>query len=509
LRISSTLLAILVFHPLASVPGAELSALRAAAGLIKSDELKAHVDVLADDAFEGREAGTRGGHAAAGYLVKLLQARSLRPAGEKGSYFQSFGHGYRNVLGLLEGSDPELKREIVVLGAHYDHVGYGSRSNSFGPWGYVHNGADDNASGISGLLETIDAMLAVQPPPRRSVLFAFFDGEEKGLLGSKQWMDQPTVPGGHIACMINVDMIGRMRNDRIEVYGTRSARGLRRLVTESNALTGLALDFTWEMKENSDHYSFFSHRIPTLMLHTGLHPDYHRPSDDSHQLNLNGMEQAARFLFALAYELATRPALAPFRQESYGEHPGHRDMFERLLPESQPRLGVTWARETGAAAGLVVQSVARSSAAERAGLRVGDRIVDFGGRPVTDVSRFRLEILAAAKPVPMTLQRANEPEPVTVQVALSGSPTRVGIAWKEDEAEPGTVMLTHVVYGSAADQAGLAGLDRIYAVAGQPFKNGSELHQLLTSLPSPIDLLMERNGRLRTVSLQVLPLHAE
>jgi membrane-associated protease RseP (regulator of RpoE activity) len=322
-------------------------------------------------------------------------------------------------------------------------------------------------------------------------------------------MAQPTLPGGRVACMINVDMIGRMRNDRIEVYGTRSARGLRRLVSESNSLTGLALDFTWEMKENSDHYSFFSHRIPTLMLHTGLHADYHRPSDDSHQLNSSGMEQAARFLFALAYELATRPAMASFRQESYGEHPGHRDVFERLLPESQPRLGVSWLRETGTPAGLVIQSVAHRSAAERAGLRVGDRIVEFGGLPVTDVSRFRLEILAAAQPVPMRLQRAGEPEPVTVQLALSGSPTRIGIAWKDDEAEPGTVMLTHVVYGSAADQAGLAGRDRIYAVAGRPFKNSSELHQLLTSLPGPIELLVERDGRLRTVSLEVLPPRAQ
>jgi Zn-dependent M28 family amino/carboxypeptidase len=116
-----------------------------------------------------------------------------------------------------------LKREVIVVGAHYDHVGYGSQSNSFGPWGYVHNGADDNASGISGLLEVIDAMLAAKPAPRRSVLFAFFDGEEKGLLGSKHWVAQPTVPRTHIACMINVDMIGRMQHDRVEIYGWPAA----------------------------------------------------------------------------------------------------------------------------------------------------------------------------------------------------------------------------------------------------------------------------------------------
>jgi acetylornithine deacetylase/succinyl-diaminopimelate desuccinylase-like protein len=247
---------------------AELAALRTAASAITSDKLKQHVDVLADDSFEGREAGSRGGYAAAGYLVKQLQNRSLKPAGEDGTFFQTFGRGYRNVLALLEGSDPDLKKEIILVGGHYDHVGYGSRSNSYGPWGYIHNGADDNASGISGLLQTIDGLMAMQPAPRRSVLFAFFDGEEKGLLGSKQWIAYPTVTDGRVVFMINIDMIGRMKDERMEVYGTRSGRGLRRLLSESNQLTSLKLDFTWEMKENSDHYPFYAQRIPTLMMHT-------------------------------------------------------------------------------------------------------------------------------------------------------------------------------------------------------------------------------------------------
>jgi serine protease DegQ len=149
--------------------------------------------------------------------------------------------------------------------------------------------------------------------------------------------------------------------------------------------------------------------------------------------------------------------------------------------------------------------VTRGSAAERAGIRTGDRIRAFAGRPVADAARFRLEILAARSPVAMTLDRSGQPDPIDLQVVLPGTPTRIGVVWKEDDAEPGTVLLTQVVYGSAAHHAGLASRDRIYAVGGRPFRDSLELHGLLTSLPGPIELLLERDGRLRTATLEVLP----
>ena len=483
---------------------AELAALRAAANSITSDELKSHVDILADDSFEGREAGTRGGYAAGGYLVKQLQSRSLKPAGENGTYFQSFGRGYRNVLGLLEGSDPDLKQEVIVVAAHYDHVGYGSRSNSYGPWGYIHNGADDNASGISGLLETIDALLAMKLAPRRSVLFAFFDGEEKGLLGSKQWVADPSLALRRVVFMINVDMIGRMQNDRVEVFGSRSARGLRRLLSESNVLTSLKLDFNWEMKENSDHYSFYAQRIPTLMMHTGLHSDYHRPSDDANRINVPGMQHAAQLLFATTYELATRAELSSFRAESFNEYPGLKESLEQPLPHAQPRLGVIWKKEESAQGGLVVEEVTPNSPAQRAGLRTGDRLVRFANKPVSDPQEFRSDVFLAQSPVAISLERQGVEKPVDLQIQLAGSPTRIGISWREDTAEPGAVILTQVIFGSPAQLAGLTNRDRLYAVGGQSFRSSNELHKLLTTLPSPVELLVERDGRLRNVSL-VLP----
>ena len=168
------------------------------------------------------------------------------------------------------GSDPALKDQVIVVSAHYDHVGYGTRRNSFGPIGLIHNGADDNASGVSLLMEVIDAFSRLGQAPKRSMLFAFWDGEEKGLLGSIHWVGQPTVPLDHVVLNINADMVGRSRGGKLEVSGSRTMPGLRRLFSTQNETTGLAIDFPWDIKTNSDHYTFYKKQIPALLIHTGL-----------------------------------------------------------------------------------------------------------------------------------------------------------------------------------------------------------------------------------------------
>ena len=197
----------------------------------------------------------------------------LAPAGDGGTYFQSFNGASRNILGLVEGSDPQLKQQVILLGAHYDHVGYGRANNSFGPCGYIHNGADDNASGVAGLLEVVDAVKQLPTPPKRSILFALWDGEEQGLLGSRHWVGRPTVALSRVAVAINMDMIGRLQESAaLEVYGTRTAAGLRRLVSEANGeAKRWTIDFDWKLKSDSDHWPFYERRIPILMFHTGLH----------------------------------------------------------------------------------------------------------------------------------------------------------------------------------------------------------------------------------------------
>lgn len=477
------------------------SSVALAAKTILAEQLQRHVDVLADDTFEGREAGSRGGHAAGVYLHKYFAQHNLIAAGDQGDYFQVFGNGMRNILGILEGSDLDLKNELILVGAHYDHVGYGSRRNSFGPTGYIHNGADDNASGVASLLELIEAVRALPQSPRRSILFALWDGEESGLLGSKHWAANPTLSIERIGFAFNVDMVGRLR-DQMEVYGSRTGYGLRQLVSRQNDQVNLTLKFDWDMKANSDHHSFFQKNIPVLMFHTGLHGDYHRPSDDAHKLNGPGMEQVSRLLFHTVLNVANAEQPIAFRSDSRAESNKDKKIFEEANRLPTPRLGVAWASDNGP--GLVVSHVAPGSAAQAAGIYVGDRILELNGRPATSEGEVNVEILAATEPVTFLRSRSSE-DPDEVRVHLAGNPTRIGISWRPDAADQSAVNVTLVTPGSAADQAGLAVGDRIYAIAGEPFQGSSDLLEKLVTMPGKIQLTTERAGRVRSVTLPTPP----
>ena len=484
--------------------GAERALLLNALNSITTPELQKHVDVLADDAFEGREAGSRGGHAAAGYLIEQLKKSGLKPVGEDGGYFQTFGNGYRNILALQEGSDPQLKHEIVIVGAHYDHVGYGNRGNSFGPFGYVHNGADDNASGTSGVLEVIEAFRFMPEPPARSILFAFWDGEEKGLLGSKHWVAQPTLPLDRVVFAFNLDMIGYLRNERLEVYGSRTSRGLRRLVSEQNRDQMLALDFDWELKANSDHYSFYERSIPFLMFHTGLHDNYHRPGDDTHLINAEGMQAVSHLLFRVIHEIASVEEKPTFRQDVAREAIAGRRQVEAVSPPVPPRLGVRWDDRVNDR--IVVSYVEPESPAARAGIQLQDELLEVAGQRLENREHFRSCVLRAPVQTTIRLRRANQSEPREVAVTLTGKPIRVGLSWREDPAEQGSVLVTAVVPGSPADRAGIKPLDRIYGVNAKPLASSLALQEVLANEAGPIELEIERIGRISTVTMQAPPL---
>lgn len=470
---------------------------------IQSSDLRRHVRHLADDTFEGREAGSRGGRAAGVYLGREFQKHQLAGGGTKQGYYQDYDAGSRNLLGLLEGSDPVLKQEIVLIGAHYDHVGYGSPSNSFGPVGRIHNGADDNASGTAGLLEVVEAFVRLDPRPKRTLLFALWDGEEKGLLGSKHWVANPTIPLERIRLAVNMDMIGRLRGNKLEIGGSRTARGLRQLVSRQNRDSDMLLDFTWEMKDNSDHHSFFARRIPVLMPFTGLHDDYHRPSDDAEKINDAGMQQIARLVFRVAYELAEAPQLPGFRPASQTESPEAQKQIERPLAALPGRLGISWEIGQTEGRGVRVTQVAPRSPAEQAGLRVGDRIVQFAGREVTSGPLFRSLVLVSTSPTTATFERAGEAAPLERSIKLTGGPVRLGLTWRVDEAEPDCIILTRVVTGSPAEIAGLRVNDRILAVGGQPFASGRDFQDLAVAAQSPVALTMERSGQTRELLLEI------
>jgi hypothetical protein len=486
---------------LASAARAEHAALDVASSTITTEGVQKHVSVLADDTFEGREAGSRGGRAAGLYIVKQLEAAGIPGGGAKGSYYQPFGNGYSNILGVLEGRDPQLKQEVLVISAHYDHVGYGTRRNSYGPVGLIHNGADDNASGVAALLKIVEAFSKLPEPPKRTILFAFWDGEEKGLLGSEHWAAQPTIPLNRVRMVINADMVGRLRGNRLEIFGSRTTSGLRRAISSENIEPGLLIDFSWEMKSNSDHYTFFKRQIPSLLVHTGLHGDYHRPSDDAERLNHEGLKQIAQLLFLVVDDLAEAPELAGFREHSQNESPQKQHDTER--PQSLPvsRLGLRWNPKSEPGQGVVVTSVDRGGPAAAAGLKPGDHIRHFGGWNVNSPDHFRAMVLAAKNPVVVRVDRSGSDEPVQATVTLLGNPSRLGITWRTDDAEPGVPILNRVLSGSPAEQAGLHVNDRIHRIAGHEFASVDEFRTLAATLPGPIELVVETGGRVRTVIL--------
>lgn len=484
---------------------ADAEAVASAVESIKLQHLKQHVSVLASDTFEGREAGTRGGKAAGAYLIDTLKKLKATPGGSS-SYYQFFGADYRNVLVVVPGSDPELKDEYLVVSSHYDHVGFGSSRNSYGPIGRIHNGADDNASGTAGLLELIEAFGTLKPAPRRSILFAFWDAEEKGLLGSEHWVSHPTIPLKQIKLMFNVDMIGRLRDNSLEMYGTRTAAGLRRLVSEQNDFSSeLSLDFNWNTKRESDHYPFYARRIPYLMFHTRKHENYHRPSDDVDKLNLDGMQSIVRLMFRTIHSAAEAAELPAFRSAALTESSGTQLLQRRRSRKSNPaRLGIGWDQKLVADGTIKIDKVVSGSPAQQAGLKVGDEILKFGKHDVISADEFSLVVLAAESPVQVTLRRESEPDPIEVEVALNGKPQRIGISFTDDEAEPGVVRLLNVTPGSAAARAGLKRNHRIYLVDGQPFKTKNDFYDLITTAPNPVKLLVEGSGRVAEVKLKLL-----
>jgi hypothetical protein len=481
------------------------AAYRAAWESITSEDLTRHVQLLADKQMEGREAGTRGSRRAAAYLIEQFTQLQLQPAGTGGKFEQDFYPNFRNILGIIPGNDPELKNEVIVVGAHYDHVGFGNRRNSYGPYDKIHPGADDNASGTSALMELAQAFGLLPEPPKRSILVAAWDAEEKGLLGSKHWVSHPTVPLDKIVVMFNLDMIGHLRDDQLHVFGWRSGCGWRRLISRQNDELSLQLEFTWNLKRDADYYPFFEHGIPVLMFHTGLHEYYHRPSDTADLINGEGMSRVVRLFFSAVYELAESGEKIPFRKAAGRETPETEKSILRQIIRPAERLGVAMDTNPAPEGGVRLVRVTAGSPAEKAGLKPGCRILRCAGREVRCDDDLIGAVMSAESPMELVLQRQDQDKPEIIRVELAGQPLRLGITWRVDEAEPGAIILTYVIPGSPAARAGLQAGDRIYQIAGQDFADEAAFVELVKTLPDPLELLVERDGQVHTVLIQINP----
>jgi hypothetical protein len=298
-----------------------------------------------------------------------------------------------NVIGVLPGRG-RLADETVVIGAHYDHVGMGGIGSLAPGTVAIHNGADDNASGTSVLLRSVARVkesLANRPDHRR-VVFIAFTGEERGLLGSEHYVRNPRFLLESTVAMINLDMVGRLRNNDLTVYGTGTAAGFDELVDRANRDTRFALFKIASGYGPSDHQSFYMQKVPVLFFFTGLHSDYHRPSDKIDKINLNGMARITDITSVVASELAIadqRPAYATT------------DRDVQIRQQSKAYLGVSLQEPTdrpepqgdkgnpgdiGNPGGAVVSAVSAGSPADMAGIRLGDRLVRIDSIPIRSVA---------------------------------------------------------------------------------------------------------------------------
>lgn len=298
-----------------------------------------------------------------------------------------------NVIGVLPGRG-RLANETVIVGAHYDHVGMGGVGSLAPGTVAIHNGADDNASGTAVLLASIGLIrqqLAGLNDHRR-VVFIAFTGEERGLLGSEHYVRHPRFALEDTVAMINLDMVGRLRNNDLTVYGTGTAAGFEELVDRANARPQFALYKVASGYGPSDHQSFYTRKIPVLFFFTGLHSDYHRPSDTIDKINLNGMARITDITSVVAAELASADQRPQYLSTT-------RDVTIRQ--QSRAFLGVTLQNPTeetsqpepqaagsdaAAPHGAIVTSVAAGSPAAAAGLQAGDRILRIGGVSVRSLS---------------------------------------------------------------------------------------------------------------------------
>ena len=378
-------------HKALPLPSAE--PLARLAPVFDAQRLMAHVRYLASDELEGRGVGTAGLDKAGDYIAKEFKEAGLEPGGDEHGWFHSWREPngpdhktatLRNVVGVLRGSDPAFAGQSVVVGAHYDHLGRGWPDVRAGQKGKIHNGADDNASGVSVLIE-VARLLAAGGAPRRTIVFVAFSGEEWGLKGSREhlrWMQK--WPSEKVLAMINLDTVGRLGKGKLQVLGTGSASEWIHIDMGIGFTTGVESQSIPDDVGGSDQKSFVEAGIPAVQLFTGAHADYHRPTDDVDKIDAAGLVKVATFLREAVVYLSERdkPLTSKIGKgpAKTGENPapsgGRRASLGTMPDFAYPGPGVR------------VAKVMPDSAASKAGIQDGDLVQAINGKKVAHLRGY-------------------------------------------------------------------------------------------------------------------------
>lgn len=412
--------------------------------------LRKHVTYLASDKLEGRRTGEKGATYAAGYIANQFAKLRLKPgaktANGKSNYLQPFSYtpvrdphstpadptaptakpapearSAYNVIGILDGRDRVLKNEAIVIGAHYDHLGRGGQGSLAANSTDIHHGADDNASGTAAIIE-LARQFAKDKKNKRTIIFIAFSGEEDGLFGSKYYVNNPVFPLDKTIAMINLDMVGRLKDDKMTIGGIGTASEWKALVESKNLAvakapalvagngTGIegiksqsptftptfigksSAPFVLQLNEDgfgpSDHSSFYGKKVPVLFFFTGTHLDYHKPSDTADKINYLGLQRIVAYVAAIAKavdENPQRPTYAVAKSANTGGRTGF-SISLGTIP--------TYADSTD---GMVLDGVRDNSPASRAGLKAGDKMIKLAGKEVKNVYDYTA-ILGEMKP---------------------------------------------------------------------------------------------------------------
>ena len=302
-----------------------------AAATITADDVARRIGVIAHDSMRGRRTPSPELEATARWIAAELEAMGVRP-GAGDSFLQHYGVQppgsavdaeevvAPNVVGMLEGSDPELRDQYIVFSAHMDHVGVG-RPDASGD--SIYNGADDDASGTVAVLEIAEAFAGMDPAPRRSMIFLLVSGEERGLWGSQYFAANPTVPVESMVANLNLDMVGRNWTDTIVAIGKEHSdlgTTLHRVAERHPELRMEPIDDPWPAESfytRSDHYNFARRGVPVLFFFNGTHEDYHAPSDEPDLIDADKAARVAQLVFYLGLEVADAEAPPAWDPESY------------------------------------------------------------------------------------------------------------------------------------------------------------------------------------------------
>ncbi len=287
-----------------------------------------------------------------------------------------------NVVGMLEGNDPSVSHEAIVIGAHYDHLGYGEYGSLYsGTDKVIHHGADDNASGTAGVIELAQKLASVKETLKRDIIFILFSGEEAGLLGSNFYTKSDEFENANIVAMLNMDMIGRLQDNKLVIYGIGSSPMWETTIKNLNNTYNFDITYTQGGFGRSDHSSFYSNNIPAVHFFSGTHTDYHRPSDTYDKINAPDTEKIVKLVYDVTKEIdneRTKPEFTKAEEEGNDNRTmGNIRIYVGTIPD--------YAYD---GKGMKISGVKEGGPAEKGGMQAGDIIIKFGEKSVENIYDF-------------------------------------------------------------------------------------------------------------------------